>query len=122
MGVEGESGTYFFSESSTTVVAGGQFEVHACPFSIGRVVLDANVGKRNLSAHHLKPVLFGDGALAFWGSAIRAELREVVVNPLFQFVVENDAKVLAALALDLLREAWRSRGTAPDVCRLSGFA
>ena len=101
MGVEGESGAYFFSESSAAVVAGGQFEVHASPFSVGGVVLDANVRKRDLSAHHLKPVLFGDGPLAFGGSAIRTEFCEVMVDPLFQFVVENDAKVPASLAFNL---------------------
>src|SRR5580700_2842101 len=105
MGVEGESGAYFFSKSSTTVVAGGQFEVHASPFSIGRVVLDANVGKRNLSADHVKPVLFGDSSLAFGGSMIRTESREVMVDPLFQLVVEYDAKVTAPLAVDLLRSS-----------------
>ena len=101
MGVNGESSAYFFSEISAAVVTGGKFEVHASPFSVARFVLDANVRHGNLSAHDLKPMLFGDGALAFGGSAILTEFREVVVDPLLQFVVENDAKVSASLAFDL---------------------
>jgi hypothetical protein len=62
---------------------------HTGSLSIGDVVLDAHVRKRNLSAHHLKPMPFGHDALALGGGAVRTEFGEFVVDPLFQLVIED---------------------------------
>src|SRR6266404_3154955 len=103
MGVDGESSTDFFGKSSPAVVAGGEFDVHAGSLSVGDVVLDSYVRKWDLSAHHLKPMPFGDVALALGGSPVWAEFREVVVDPLFQLVIEDNAEVPSARAFNLAR-------------------
>jgi hypothetical protein len=83
MGVDGKSGADFFREMPSAVMARGKFDVHTGSLSIGGVVLDAQVRKRNLSAHHLKPLPFGHSALALGGGAVRTEFREFVIDPLF---------------------------------------
>ena len=82
-------------------MTGGQFEVHASPFSVGRFVFDSNVGDGNLSANDLESVRVGDGVFAVGGITVFAELREVAIKMLLQFVVENDAKVASSLVFDL---------------------
>ena len=101
MSVKGESSAHLFSEISPAVVAGGEFEVHASSFSVARFVFDSNVGHRNLSPDGLESVLFGDGMFAICRIAVFSELCEIAIQVLLQFVVENDAKVSAALTLDL---------------------
>src|SRR5579859_963969 len=100
MGVDGKSGADFFREMAPPVVAGGEFDIYAGSFSVGGVVLDAYVRKRDLSPHHLKPILFCDPALAFGGCTVRTEFREVMVEPLFQLIVEDNAEVPPARALN----------------------
>ncbi len=101
MSVKGESSEHLFSEISPAVVTGGEFEVHASSFSIASVVFDPNVGHGNLSPDDLESVLFGDGVFAIGGIAVFTELREIAIEVLLQFVVENDAEVSASLAFDL---------------------
>jgi len=74
-------------------VTGGQFEVHASPLAIASFIFDSNIGHGNPSANDLKSVLLGDGVFAISGIAVFAELCEIVIETLLQFVVENDAKV-----------------------------
>src|SRR6267378_2776650 len=81
-----ESGAYLFGEIPAAVVAGGQFEVHASPFSVARFVFDSNVGDGNLSANNLESVPVGDGVFAISGIAVFAELGEIAIKILLQFV------------------------------------
>jgi hypothetical protein len=99
MGIDGKSGTDFFREMPSTVMARGNMG----SFSLGGVVLDAHVRKRDLSAHHLKSMPFGHGALALGGGAVRTEFREVVVDPFFQLVIEDYAEAPSAPAFNLVR-------------------
>src|SRR5260370_26070659 len=101
MGVKRESGAYFFRQMSAPVMTGGEFEVHASPLSIPSFVFDPNVRHRNLSSNDLKSMLLRDGVFAIGGITVFAELREIAIEVLLQFVVENDSKVSASLALDL---------------------
>jgi hypothetical protein len=103
MGVNGKSGTDFFREMPSAVMARGKFDVHTGSLSLGGVVLDAHVRKRNLSAHHLRPMPFGHSALALGGGAVRTEFPEFVVDPLFQLVIEDYAEVPSAPTFNLVR-------------------
>ncbi len=90
----------------SAVMARGKFDVHTGSLSIGGGVLDAHVRKRNLSAHHLKPLPFGHSALALGGDAVRTEFREFVVDPLFQLVIEDYAEVPSAPRSILSAAFW----------------
>jgi len=103
MRVDGKSGADFFRQMPSAVMGRGKFDVHTSSLSLEGVVLDAHVRKRDLSAHHLKLMPFGHGALALGRGAVRTEFREVVVDPLFQLVVEDYAEVASAPAFDLVR-------------------
>jgi len=70
-------------------------------FSVARFVFDSNVGDGNLSANNLESVPVGDGVFAISGIAVFAEIGEIAIKILLQFVVEKDAKVAASLAFDL---------------------
>jgi hypothetical protein len=83
-----------------------KFDVYTGSLSSGGVVLDAHVGQRNLSAHHLKPLPFGHSALALGRGAIRTEFPKVVVDPLFQIVIEDYAEVPSAPRSILSAAFW----------------
>jgi len=85
--VERKSGEYFFDEVASAIVTGGQFEVHASPLAIASFIFDSNIGHGNPSANDLKSVLLGDGVFAISGIAVFAELCEIVIETLLQFVV-----------------------------------
>ena len=85
------------------VMARGKFDVHTGSLSLGGVVLEAHVRKRNFSPHHLKPMPFGHSALAFGGGAVQPEFREFVVDPFFQLVIEDYAEVPSAPTFNLVR-------------------
>src|SRR4029077_14972792 len=92
---------HLFREISPAVVSGGEFEVDASAFSIVSVVFDPNVGHGNLSPDELESILFGDGVFAIGGIAVFTALRQIAIEVLLQFVVENHAEVSASLACDL---------------------
>src|SRR5271169_1382188 len=105
MGVDGKSGLDDFRKMRSAVVVRGEFNVSADALSFSGVVLDAHVRQGDLYPHDLKPMPFGDGALTCGGSAIRTEFRQIVVDPLFQLVIEHDARIPSARAFNCVRDS-----------------
>jgi len=102
VGIDGESGTDFFRQTSPSVVTGGKFEVHTSPLAVACFVFDPNVGNWNLSSNHLKPMPFGNEMFLLGRNPARTELREIAVESLLHLVVENYPEISASLPLDLL--------------------
>ena len=60
-------------------------------FKFGRLILNAQIGNRNLPVYDIESVPLGDLVFALWLVFIGAEQGEVPVEIPFQFVVEDDA-------------------------------
>jgi hypothetical protein len=64
-------------------------------------VFDPNVRDGNLSSHDLQPVRLGDRMFGRSRLAVFARLREIAIEVLLQFGVEEDTKVSTSLTFDL---------------------
>ena len=102
MCVKGESRANLFCEIAASVVPGGEFQINAGFLSVPSFVFDPNIGHRGLAADHLQSMPLCDRLFVGRGDLLLYELGKVVVHALLQFVVQNDAKILAATTLDFL--------------------
>jgi len=82
-------------------VLGSKLKVYASHISFTVFVLDPKVGEWNLSADELQAVSLRYLPLALGGMFFWAELRQVVKNALLQFEVEENARILATLPLNV---------------------
>jgi hypothetical protein len=99
MGVQGESGAYFFREVSSAVVTGSEFQVHAGLFAIPGFVFDPNIGDGNLAAYDLQSMRVRDGALAAGRMAVFSEPCDIVIEVLLNLVGEDDPEIYSTLSL-----------------------
>jgi hypothetical protein len=99
--VDRESCAHFFHHIAPTVVRGCEFQVQARQITVRGFIFDPQVRKRNLPAHNPEIMLFGDLSFPLGGVLVWAGLPELLIQPLPELVVEDDAQIFAAALGDL---------------------
>jgi len=102
--VNGKSRLGFFGEMVATVITCGEFQIHAGLIVLPVFIFDSKIGQRNLAVDDLEAVGLGDLLPGLFLLVRRKslELCKVPVEVFFQFVVEDDAKILSSIAFDPL--------------------
>ncbi len=102
MAVEGEAGFGLCSDAPRPVMTRGEFEIDTPQLEVSGLILDAHIRQWDLPVHNDEsmPLCEAFHFLRIFSSVTK--LRAVPIQIAFQFVVENDAKGLAASLLNAL--------------------